>query len=171
MREVLSRRFRRAWEEGVFPDLLVVDGGVGQVSIALAVLEELGIEEVPVIGLAKPRTEKARGEASAVDKIIVPGASEPILLEDNHPALNLLRALRDESHRFALSFHRRTRRKNTITSRLETIPGVGPSRRKALLRQFGSLKALTAASPEEIAAVDGFGPTLAREIHQALSKP
>ena len=169
MREVLGRRFRRAWEEGVFPDLLVVDGGAGQVSIAQAVLEEIGIEGVPVIGLAKPRTEKARGEADAVDKIIIPG-SGPLLLEDNHPALNLLRALRDESHRFALSFHRRTRRKNTITSRLETIPGVGPSRRKALLRQFGSLKALSAASPQEIASVDGLGPTLAHEIHRALAK-
>ncbi|MCP4805835.1 MAG: excinuclease ABC subunit UvrC [Proteobacteria bacterium] len=164
MREVLIRRFRRAARDGVFPDLLVVDGGKGQLGVALAVLEELGFPDQPVIGLAKPRTEKRRGEFDAVDKIILPSQPDPVILPDNSGALNLLRFIRNESHRFAIQFHRRTRRKSAFRSALDSIPGVGGKRRKALLEHFGSLKKLQAASVEEIAACPGIGPKLAEEI-------
>jgi excinuclease ABC subunit C len=170
MAEVLGRRFRRATEEGIFPDLLVVDGGRGQLNVALKVLEELGISDQPVIGLAKPRTEKKRGDADPVDKIIVPGRTEPILLPDHHPSLNLLRHIRDESHRFAIRFHRQIRRKSTLTSVLEEIPGIGPTRRKALLRHFGSARALGGATMIELAAVPGIGRATARQIREALDR-
>ena len=168
MHEVLTRRFRRAAKEGVFPDLLVVDGGKGQLGVALDVLEELGLEDQAVVGLAKPRTEKRRGETDAVDKILVPGVDELVRLPDNSPVLNLLRHLRDESHRFAIAFHRRSRRKSALRSKLDGIPGVGPKRRKALLTHFGSMKKVAAASAAEIAACPGIGEQLAEEIARAL---
>ncbi|MCB9797743.1 MAG: excinuclease ABC subunit UvrC [Alphaproteobacteria bacterium] len=169
MEEVLGRRFRRAVEEGVFPDLLVVDGGKGQLNVALSVLASLGLDEQPVIGLAKPRAEKRRGEFDAVDKIVLPYQEELVRLADNDPALNLLRHVRDESHRFAVSFHRRLRRKSSLGSVLDGIPGIGPKRRKALLRHFGSARALLDASPEQIAEVPGIGAKVAEQIVEALS--
>ncbi len=170
MAEVLGRRFRRATEEGLFPDLLVVDGGKGQLNVALRVLEELGLSSQPVIGLAKPRTEKRRGDADPVDKIIVPGRPEAIRLPDHHPTLNLLRHLRDESHRFAIRFHRKVRRKSTLQSVLEEIPGIGPARRQALLKHFGSARALAGATVIELSAVPGIGRTTARQIRDALDR-
>ena len=186
MAEVLGRRFRRAADEGVFPDLLVVDGGKGQLGVAVEVLRRLGFEDQVVIGLAKPKVERRRrsersdlrplseapaSEFDAVDKILLPGRSEPIRLPDNSPALNLLRHLRDESHRFAIEFHRKLRRKSTLRSKLDGIPGVGASRRKALLTHFGSLKKVTAASVEELAAVQGIGPAVAQRIFEELQEP
>lgn len=170
MEEILTRRFRRAAEEGLFPDLLVVDGGRGQLSAARRALRELGFDEQPVIGLAKPRTERARGERDAVDKIITT-SGKTVLLEDNDPALNLLRHLRDEAHRFAIQFHRRTRRKDTLRSELEGLPGIGPARRKALVRHFGSVKRLKTATAQELAQVEGIGPSLAGRLHAALGGP
>ena len=170
MTEVLGRRFRRATEEGTFPDLLVVDGGKGQLNAALSVLEELGLSEQPVIGLAKPRTEKKRGETAPVDKIIVPGRRDPILLPDHHPSLNLLRHIRDESHRFAIRFHRKLRRKSTLASVLEEIQGIGPARRKALLKHFGSARAMEDATVVDLSAVPGIGHATARQIRQALDQ-
>jgi len=167
MHEVLTRRFRRAAREGVFPDLLVVDGGKGQLGVALDALAELGFEDQPVVGLAKPRTEKRRGERDAVDKIIVPGR-DLVRLPDNSPVLNLLRHIRDESHRFAIAFHRRSRRKSALRSKLDGIPGVGPKRRKALLTHFGSMKKVAAATPQEIAGCPGIGIELAEEIARSL---
>ncbi|MCB9759999.1 MAG: excinuclease ABC subunit UvrC [Alphaproteobacteria bacterium] len=168
MAEVLGRRFRRAAEEGVFPDLLVVDGGRGQLNVAVEVLAGLGLEHQPVIGLAKPRTERRRGEFDAVDKIILPGQAEPVRLADNDPALNLLRYIRNESHRFAIRYHRQLRRRATLTSVLDGIPGIGPKRRKALLRHFGSAQAVLEASEAELAAAPGVGPKVAAQIIEAL---
>jgi len=170
MAEVLGRRFRRATDEGLFPDLLVVDGGKGQLNVALAVLEELGLTWQPVIGLAKARAEKRRGETAPVDKILVPGRAEPIRLPDHHPSLNLLRHIRDESHRFAINFHRKVRRKSTLASVLEEIPGIGPSRRKALLRHFGSARALAGATVIELSQVPGIGRSTAQRIREALDE-
>lgn len=167
MAEVLQRRFRRAAEESVFPDLLVVDGGLGQLNVALQVLAELGLEDQPVIGLAKPRTEKRRGEFDAVDKIVLPGG-ETLRQPDNSPALNVLRHIRDESHRFAVSFHRRVRRKGTLGSVLEGVPGVGPKRRKALLIHFGSAKRVLQASLDELEQVPGLGKRMAAQIHATM---
>ena len=182
MREILARRYRRALgldsegaalpagEDGVgvMPDLLVVDGGKGQLGAALAVLADLGLHDLPAIGLSKPRTEHRRGEREATDKIVLPDARDPIRLPHNSPALNLLQALRDESHRTAVGYHRKVRSRRTLQSRLDDLPGVGEARRKALLAHFGSLQAVRAASAEQIAEVPGFGPRLAARVVDAL---
>ena len=169
MEEILTRRFRRAAQEGVFPDLLVVDGGKGQLGVARRVLRELGFDEQPVIGLAKPRTERSRGDREAVDKIITTDG-RAIRLEDNDPALNILRHLRDESHRFAVQFHRRSRRASALRSVLDGVPGIGPARRKALLRHFGSVRAVKAATADQLAGVAGIGPQLAQQLHDAMNE-
>ena len=169
MREILGRRMRRAAEEGEFPDLLIVDGGRGQLSAAMDVLRELGFEDQPVIGVSKPRTEHARGERDASDKIVLPGVAEPVRLRADDPTLRLLQHIRDEAHRTAIGFHRKTRSKARLTSRLDEIPGVGKARRLALLRHFGSVSALAQASEAEIAAVAGIGPALAARLVAALA--
>jgi excinuclease ABC subunit C len=168
MREVLGRRMRRAAEEGEFPDLLIVDGGRGQLSAALDVLRELGFDEQPVIGVSKPRTEHARGDRDASDKIVLPGVAEPVRLRADDPTLRLLQHIRDEAHRTAIGFHRATRSKSRLHSRLDDIPGLGKERRVALLKYFGSLSAVKLASAADIAAVPGFGPVLAGRIRTAL---
>ena len=168
MAEILGRRIRRAWEEDDFPDLIVVDGGKGQLSAAQAVLRELGAEHQAIVGLVKARTEKRRGDPMAFDKIVVPGCSDPIKLPDSDPALNLLRHLRDESHRFAINFHRKTRRKASIASELDGISGVGSVRKKRLLKHFGSLKRLRLASVEDVGGVSGISTALAQKIVDAL---
>lgn len=170
MREILGRRFRRAMDDGVFPDLLVVDGGKGQLSAALAVLDELGVRNVPVIGLSKPRTERRRGDEETPDKIVLPGVKNPIVLRHNNPALLLLQAVRDETHKAAVTFHRRVRNRRNLTSRLEDLPGVGPVRSRALLTHFGSASALKRATVEEVAAVPGFSPALAARVVAALAQ-
>ncbi|MAY79393.1 MAG: excinuclease ABC subunit C [Deltaproteobacteria bacterium] len=173
MREILERRVRRALKpdakpEDAMPDLLVVDGGKGQVSVVQAVLADLGVHDLPLIGLAKPKVERARGEENPVDKIVVPGIKDPQLLRSNDPALLLLQALRDESHRTAVRYHRKVRRKTRLTSELDGIPGVGPSRRKALLVRFGSVQGVRGATVEELAAVPGIGQALAQVIVKQL---
>jgi excinuclease ABC subunit C len=168
MNEILERRFRRAAEEGVFPDLVVVDGGKGQLSAARAALAELGFEDQAIIGLSKPRTERRKGEHDAVDKIVLPDQDELLRLPDHDPALNLLRQLRDEAHRFAITFHRQVRKTSTFTSALDALPGVGPTRKKALLRHLGSMKAVMAADLPSLADVPGIGPQLAWGIWSAL---
>ena len=172
MAEVLGRRMSRAlvadpgdWRK---PDLLVVDGGKGQLSAAVAVLQELGVQDVPLIGLSKPRTERRRGDRETPDKIVLPGVKNPIVLRHNHPALHLLQALRDESHRTAVRFHRAKRRKRTFESALLELPGVGAARRTAMMKHFGGLAAIRAATIEELAAVDGIGRKLAADIWGAL---
>ncbi|GDX79878.1 UvrABC system protein C [Deltaproteobacteria bacterium] len=171
MREILGRRLRRAAEESEFPDLIVVDGGRGQLSAALDVLRELGLEDQAVIGLSKPRTEHARGDRDATDKIILPGRDEPILLRPDNPTLRLLQHIRDEAHRFAIGFHRDVRSKARLTSQLDEIAGIGKARRVRLLKHFGSFSGLQAASVEQIATVEGFGPTIAARVYSALHPP
>jgi excinuclease ABC subunit C len=173
MREILERRVRRSLKsdakpEDALPDLLVVDGGKGQVSVVQAVLADLGVHELPLIGLAKPKAERARGEEDAVDKIVVPGIKDPLRLRSNDPALLLLQALRDESHRTAVRYHRKVRRKTRLKSELDEVPGVGPSRRKALLIRFGSVQGVRGATIEELSAVPGVGLALAQSILEIL---
>jgi len=170
MAEVLTRRLKRGLEKNDLPDLIVVDGGRGQLNIALSVADELGLGRLPIIGLSKPRTERKRGESASVDKIVLPWQPELVRLPDHAPALNLLRRLRDESHRFAIQFHRKSRRKKSLQSDISDIPGVGKSRRRALLRHFGSLTAVKRASLEELAKVEGVGQTLAQEIFNGLKR-
>ncbi|MEZ4240958.1 MAG: excinuclease ABC subunit UvrC [Myxococcota bacterium] len=169
MREILERRFRRALDEQLFPDLLVVDGGKGQLAVAVAVLQDLGLHEQAVCGIAKPRTEHRRGERDATDKVFLPHRKDPIRLPAGHPGLRILQHVRDEVHNHAIRYHRQVRSRATITSLLEEIPGVGPARRKALLRALGSAEAVADAPVDQLAEVSGIGPELARTIHAALN--
>lgn len=172
MREVLTRHYRRAKAavavhgEGTqnarrLPDLLLIDGGKGQLAIALAVLENLGIEDVDVIGLAKARDEK-------VERVFLPREAEPIILQPTSPATHLLMRIRDEAHRFAITHHRRVRGRAVTASVLDAIPGIGPARKRALLRQFGSLERLRDASPAQLGAVPGMTAKAAAAVHAVL---
>ncbi|NDR54074.1 excinuclease ABC subunit UvrC [Actinomyces sp. 565] len=139
------------------PGLVVVDGGLPQVNAARAVLDELGVD-VPLVGLAK-----------RLEEVWVPGEEFPIVLPRTSPALYLLQYLRDESHRFAITHHRKKRSAGMTRSVLDTIPGLGPARQAALLKEFGSVKRIRAASPEQIAAVKGIGPALAATVARRLA--
>jgi excinuclease ABC subunit C len=172
MYEVLDRRYRRAREEHDFPDLLMVDGGKGQLNVAVEVLGTLGIEGVDVIGLAKMRVERDARAAEVTrsdERIFLPGRKNPVVLRRNSTALFLLQRVRDEAHRFAITYHRELRRRERLRSGLEDIAGVGPERRRVLLRHFGSLKRLRAASAVEIAAVSGISSRLAADIYSQLA--
>ena len=169
MYEVLTRRYTRALEEHDLPDLLMVDGGKGQLGVAVAVFQELGITEVDVIGLAKMRTERdpfAEEVAHSAERVFLPGRKNPVVLLPNSTALFLLQRLRDEAHRFAITYHRQLRAKERLSSPLDTVAGVGPSRRKALLRHFGSLKRVRAATLEELRQVPGITQTTAEAIRR-----
>ncbi|MFI5258583.1 MAG: excinuclease ABC subunit UvrC [Candidatus Limnocylindrales bacterium] len=164
--EVLRRRFKRVrtGEEGneeelrwLLPDLVVIDGGKGQLSAAKEVLDELGYHDLAVVGLAKEREE-----------IFMPDRDEPVLLPTTSPALYLMQRLRDEAHRFAITYHRSLRAKAATRSAFDDLPGVGPKRRAALLRVFGSAKRVREAPVEQVAAVPGIGPALAAKIKAGL---
>jgi len=171
MQEMLRRRFRRlitAQEEqavgqkkdasfAMRPDLILIDGGKGQLNAALAVLSEYGLDHVPIFGLAKREEE-----------IFMPGHEAPIILPRDSPALYLIQRIRDEAHRFAITAHRHARDKQGLASLLDTIPGIGPTRRKALLKAFGSLEGIRNASEEELAAVPGMNRQIARKIKESL---
>jgi excinuclease ABC subunit C len=171
MYEVLTRRFARAKESGDYPDLLVVDGGKGQLNVALAVLEELGISEVDAVGLAKMRVERAP-QATAVtrseERVFLAGRKNPVILKRNSTALFLLQRVRDEAHRFAITYHRQLRAKERLRSVLDAIPGVGGTRRRRLLRHFGSVQRIREASVEALAQVPGISAALAGHIKRAL---
>ncbi len=204
--EVITRRLKRALAEACFPDLLVIDGGKGQLNAALAAAHDLGVatkpapgnEGVPFVemaGLAKSRLveygtarvvsgrRRARSAAAELvdaadaaqrgfvselertpERIFLPGRKDPLVLRQNSAELFLLARLRDEAHRFAITFHRKLRRSRNFQSVLEEIPGIGAGRRKALLRTLGSLKRVKEASLEEIARVEGFGPKAAQAV-------
>jgi excinuclease ABC subunit C len=168
MREILERRFKRARDSGLFPDLLVVDGGKGQLGVALAVLHDLGLHDQPVVGIAKPRTERKKGDLNASDKIVLPHRKDPIRLRKGHPALRILQHIRDEAHRSAVRYQRKVRGQANLTSVLEGIPGVGKARRNALLTALGSAEGVAMATEEELATVAGVGPALARTIYATL---
>lgn len=158
MREVVGRYFRRRQDEGKsLPDLVVVDGGKGQLSAADEALAELGITALPLVSLAKREEE-----------IFVRGRSEPLRLSRRSPALRLLQQARDEAHRTAVGYNRKRRTLRTVTSELLRIPGVGPVKRRALLTMFGSLQGVREASVERIAAVAGFSEASARRVLTAL---
>ncbi len=168
MGEVIERRFARYLKEkdlpverrGRFaypPGLVVVDGGKGQLNRAVEVMESLGISGVPVVSLAK-----------RLEEVYVPGRPDPIMLARGSEALYLMQRLRDEAHRFAVTFQRQQRGKRMTESALDRLPGVGPARRRALLRHFGSAKGLRAATAEEISAVPGIGSGLAEKIYEGL---
>jgi len=165
-REVLRRRFRRALsgEEGSaeelrwrLPDLVVIDGGLGQANAARGVLDELGMADLPVVGLAKEREE-----------LFHPGNGVPVVLSATSQALYLVQRLRDEAHRFAVTYHRKLRAKAQVRSVFDDLPGVGPARKRALLRVFGSARQMRAATVDDIASVPGISRGLAERIREHL---
>lgn len=164
MAEVLTRRFRRAKQTdedkdgkwAALPDLVIVDGGKGQLSSAVQALRDVGMD-VPICGLAKENEE-----------IFLPGRPDPIMLPRDSQALYLVQRIRDEAHRFAISFHRSTRSKTAFKSRLDEVPGVGPARKKALIKSFGSINAIQAASIDELTAVEGINHSVAENIKAHL---
>lgn len=160
MEEVLRRRLSRGIEEDTLPNLFIVDGGRGQLGMAMRVACELGItDELDWIGIAKEK--KTEGE-----KLYKPGRKNPILLKGHNPVLLYLMRIRDESHRFGVTFHRKLRGKASIASLLDTIPGIGPDRKKKLLKHLGSAKRVQKASMEELLSVPGIGKETALTIHK-----
>ncbi len=185
MAEVLRRRFRRAREQllretgaeapevtpadehgsrgqqdesfAALPDLVIIDGGKGQLGAVLDVMREMGVKQIPTVGLAKQHEE-----------IYVQDVSEPVVLPRTSQALYLVQRIRDEAHRFAITYHRGVRKKAGFQSVLDTIPGVGPKRRKALLKKFGSVRGIREATVEDVAATVGFTEKLAEQVKAAL---
>jgi len=170
IQEVLRRRFKRAagarelnettpqkdnW--AINPDLILIDGGKGQLSSAVNAIEELGMHSVPVASLAKENED-----------VFMPGKAEPVDIPKDSSALHTLQRARDEAHRFAISYHRRLRSRKGIASVLDDIPGIGPKRKKALLIRFKSVKGIKEASPEELSKTKGITPALARNIKEYL---
>ncbi|WP_416188792.1 excinuclease ABC subunit UvrC [Neisseria sp. CCUG17229] len=168
MREVLTRRYGKMQQaeangEAVkWPDAVLIDGGKGQIGVAVSVWEELGLT-IPLIGIAKGPERKA-----GLEELILPFTGEVFRLPPNSPALHLLQTVRDESHRFAITGHRKKRDKARVTSSLTDIPGVGSKRRKALLTRFGGLRGVAAASKEDLAQVEGISSALAEKIYEHL---
>jgi excinuclease ABC subunit C len=171
MREIISRRVIRGEREGNLPDLMVIDGGRGQVNAALSVLQDLGHTDIPLVGISKPRTEHRRGEREATDKLVLPRYKDPITLPSHDPALQIVQHLRDEVHRHAVGYHRQVRGRENLVSLLEAIPGVGKTRRIRLLQHLGSAKGVYEADIAALSQVPGIGESLALAIHTALHGP
>ena len=177
MREVLTRRYSRVLREGgELPDLIVIDGGKGQLNSAVEVLRELGLlGRVPVCGLAKARLlagrQGIRTEIRSEERVFLPNRKDPIRFDQSDPALFLLVRIRDEAHRFGISYHRKLRNSASLKTGLEELPGIGPTRRKKLLTHFGSLTRLRQASAEEIADAPGMTKGLALTLFQFLHPP
>jgi excinuclease ABC subunit C len=168
MFEVLTRRARAAMD-GIMPmpDLLIIDGGKGQLGMAIQALSDLGLHEQEIISLAKSRvvgTDDSDAPTSSAERVFVPGHKEPVVLRQNSDELHILTRIRDEAHRVAITYHRELRKKETIRSRLDDIPGVGPSRRSALLRHFGSVKSLREATLAELEKAPGISRALAASV-------
>jgi len=165
MREVLSRRLTRGEEEGWdIPDLILIDGGKGQLNIARSVIEELGYaDELDLASIAKGRYE---GE---LDKIYIYGRKNPIVFSRNSQVLFLLMRVRDEAHRFAITFHKKLRGKRAVNSALDGVPGIGAKRKKELIKRFGSVSKIREASVDDIAAVPGLNKKIAEELKEKLS--
>ncbi|MBI5687782.1 MAG: excinuclease ABC subunit UvrC [Verrucomicrobia bacterium] len=160
IREIVGRRYRRILDEGgALPDAVLIDGGKGQLDYARAALIQLGLPSLPVFGLAKEHEE-----------IVLPDRAEPVRLPDNSPASRLVRRIRDEAHRFAQKYHFQLRKQRIAESLLDEFPGLGVKKKQLLLKTFGSVKRLRAATVEEIAAVSGFGGKTAVELRKFLDE-
>lgn len=171
MFEVLKRRFKRGVAEEDLPDLVVVDGGKGQLSMALAAMRDLGVSNVDVAGLAKMRVEPAARSAEierSEERVFLPGQSNPVVLRRNSNALFLLQRVRDEAHRFAITYHKKLRTRQTLHSALDKVPGIGRERKRALLRAFGSIKRIEEATVDDLMKVRSVNEKIAQEIIRTL---
>jgi excinuclease ABC subunit C len=158
MREVVERRYTRLVEEsGVMPDLIMVDGGKGQLSSAVQILQQLGLSSIPIIGLAK-----------RLEEVFMPEASEPLTIPRTSSSLRLLQQVRDEAHRFAITYHRKLRSKRILNTELDLIKGIGKTRAKELLEAFGSVQGVKFATEEQIGEI--VGTKLAGEIKEYFSE-
>jgi excinuclease ABC subunit C len=163
LQEVLHRHYSKVKEtQGKLPDLILIDGGRGQLSAALEVLKQLGLKDIEVIGLAKAREEKD-------ERVFLPGVSEAVFLPSASPATHLLQRVRDEAHRFAITYHRKLRDQDMVTSLLDEIDGIGDTRKRALLRYFGELEKIQQATLEELEKVPELGKVLARKVFNRLN--
>ncbi|RXZ45347.1 excinuclease ABC subunit UvrC [Crenobacter cavernae] len=163
MREALTRRYAKlAGGDGKLPDVVLIDGGKGQVGVALEVLAEVGLN-LPVVGVAKGEARKP-----GLETLILPFLQKSVQLASDHPALHLIQTIRDEAHRFAITGHRARRAKARVTSSLEDIPGIGAKRRQRLLTRFGGLRGVVAAGVDDLAQVEGISRALAEKIYNAL---
>jgi excinuclease ABC subunit C len=171
--EVLSRRLRQGLRDGDLPDLLVIDGGKGQLNAAEAALRDSGATGVDLISLAKSRVLEGGtvddGVEHSPERVFLPDLKDPIVLRQNTSELFLLQRIRDEAHRFAITYHRKLRDRRTLRSALDAVPGVGPARRRALLRHFGSLKGVREADLDELSEVPGVSRELAERIRDTLA--
>ena len=170
MREMLSRRFRAESTEEL-PDLIVVDGGTGQLNVLIAVLEELGVQGVEAAGLAKSRVERSMESAElkrSDERVFRPGRKNPISLRQSSAPLLLLVRIRDEAHRFAITYHKTVRSKALTSSELDGVVGIGEKRKKALLKRFGSLKGVKEATLEQLTEAEGMNGKAAKAVWEHL---
>ncbi|MDH3590180.1 MAG: helix-hairpin-helix domain-containing protein, partial [Gammaproteobacteria bacterium] len=164
MRQALQRRYTRIRRgEAPIPDVLLVDGGKGQLALAAEVLEEMQLDGVEIVGVAKGPDRRPGDE-----RLFLLGKDRPIILPPDSPALHLVQQIRDEAHRFAISGHRSRRAKARTSSVLESIPGLGPKRRRELLKHFGGLQGVTRAGIEDLSQVHGISQKLAESIYQTF---
>jgi excinuclease ABC subunit C len=164
MAEALRRRYARVKTgEVAMPDVLFVDGGKGQLAAAMTVLDELELGWLKVVAVAKGRARRPGAE-----QLFIPGRKTPLSLAPDSPALMLIQQIRDEAHRFAITAHRQRRSKSRTTSRLEEIPGLGPKKRRELLRQFGGLQGVIGAGIDDLIKVHGISRRLAESIYNDL---
>jgi len=164
MRQVLTRRYEKVTAEGgKVPDLVLIDGGKGQVGVARGVLADLGLHQVCVVGVAKGPERKP-----GMEELIIESENRSLQLAPSHPGLHLIQAIRDEAHRFAIVGHRARRGKARTTSMLNEIPGIGAKRRQALIEHFGGLRGVQAAAIDDIAKVEGISRPLAERIYRHL---
>jgi excinuclease ABC subunit C len=168
MREVLMRRYKRAIEENDLPDMVLIDGGKGQLGVATTVFRDLGIEDLECIGIAKSRAQEEGGRSP--ERFFTPGRSNPLVLAQNSNVVLLMARIRDEAHRFAITYHRKRKSKGVIRTSLTNIPGVGPTLSKKLLKHFGSVTAIRGSTPDEIAEVPGINKALSSTIWDQLNQ-
>lgn len=176
MYEVVSRRLKRGVAENDLPDLIVIDGGKGQLASAQAAMRDVGAQGVDLVSLAKSRdieegAPSDEAKAKSPERVFVAGRKDPIVLPSNSPELFALTRLRDEAHRFAITFQRKLSLRRGLNSTLDQVPGVGAIRRNALLKHFGSVRRLKEASEAELAAVEGLGPAVAQRVYAFLHGP
>jgi excinuclease ABC subunit C len=165
MAEALQRRYGKGKDSEPYPDLLMVDGGKGQLNIAVSVITELGLGgKFDIIGIAKK--DEKNGETE--DKIFSPGRANPLNFMKEKDLLFFLQRIRDEAHRYVITFHRKRRKQNSLSSVLDTIPGIGKKRKQTLLRHFGSIRHIREASAEEISALPGMNRPLAEAVKEKL---